>query len=361
MRFIFVGDVMLGRLVNEHLTTAPPEYPWGDTFPLLKGADALFINLECVIADRGRPWREKVFTFRTDAGNVAVLTAAHVTAASLANNHSLDYGAEALEDCLAILRRHGIWPAGAGVSAEAARQPAVFSVGDIRVAEVAFTDDRPDWEAGTETPGIWYVPLETGDPRFAHLLSRIDEAKKKSDCVIVSAHWGPNWGYSPLEDHVKAAHLFIDQGADIVFGHSPHVMRGIEIYRTKPILYSCGDYVDDYAVDEFEPNDESSIFCLDGEPGRVQRIVLIPTIIKVFQARQARGGRRTQILRKMEALCAGLGTETREVPEGLEILPHLTKRAEESAESYLHHMRNHKTLGLYPRPPPPPQPRVYAA
>jgi hypothetical protein len=195
----------------------------------------------------------------------------------------------------------------------------VLSVGDVRVAVVAFTDDMPDWEAGTLRPGIWYVPLKTGNPRFEHLLSSIDEVKKNSDLVIVPAQCGPNWGYFPLAEHVEAARLFIDRGADVVFGHSPHVVRGVEIYRTKPILYSCGNYIDDYAVDVFEPNDESCMFCLGGEQGRLRRIVLIPTIIREFQAQQALGAEQAQILRKMKGLCARLGTKTRKVPEGLEI------------------------------------------
>src|SRR5579884_1191549 len=122
MRLVFVGDVMLGRLVNARLAACPPEYPWGDTLPLLHAADAVFINLECVLSDRGEPWPGKVFTFRSDARNVAVLSAARVTAASLANNHSLDYGPDALLDCLAVLRERRILAAGAGASLEAARR-----------------------------------------------------------------------------------------------------------------------------------------------------------------------------------------------------------------------------------------------
>jgi len=83
---------MLGRLVNRHLASVPPEHPWGDTLSVLRSADALIVNLECVISNRGEPWPGKIFTFRSDLKNVAVLTAAGVTAVSLANNHSMDYG-----------------------------------------------------------------------------------------------------------------------------------------------------------------------------------------------------------------------------------------------------------------------------
>ncbi len=312
---------MLGRLVNAHLAAAPPAYPWGDTLPVLRGADAVILNLECVLADRGQPWPEKVFTFRSDSKNVAVLTAAGVTAVSLANNHSLDFGDDALQDCIATLLRHGIRPAGAGASLDAARRPATFTAGGTRVAVVAFTDDMPEWEARAEGPGVWHVPLQWADPRFGRLLDAIGEAREHSDVVVVSAHWGPNWGYAPLPDHVEAAHRFIDRGADVVFGHSPHVFRGVELYRGRPVLFSCGNYVDDYAVDDLERNDQSFIWCADLEDHRLRRLLLLPTVIRAFQARLARGVDRSRIAQRFRALCADLGTETAETPEGLEIRP----------------------------------------
>lgn len=310
--------------MNEHLAAAPPAYPWGDTLPFLRPADAVILNLECVLADRGEPWPEKVFTFRTDSKNVAVLTVAGVTAVSLANNHSLDFGKDALRDGIATLRRHGIRPAGAGVSVDAAWRPATFTAGGTRVAVVAFTDDMPEWEARAEVPGVCHVPLQWADPRFGRLMDAIGEARAHNDVVVVSAHWGPNWGYAPLPDHVEAAHRFIDRGADVVFGHSPHVFRGVELYGGRPVLFSCGDYVDDYAVDDLERNDESFIWCVDLEDHRLRRLLLIPTVIRAFQARLARGADRGRIVQRIRALCTALWTETaetHETPEGIEIRP----------------------------------------
>ncbi|HYM92004.1 MAG TPA: CapA family protein [bacterium] len=319
MRLAFVGDVMLGRLVNRCLKRVPAEYPWGDTLPLLRTADAVFINLECVIADRGKPWPRKVFTFRTDSRNVEVLRTAHVTVASLANNHSLDYGAEALLDCLEILQRHGIWAVGAGATLGAARLPAVLAVCGARIAVIAVTDNEPEWQAGEETPGVFFVPFADKNPRLHDLFALVEDVRKASDLVIVSAHWGPNWGRTPLPEHVEAAHRLIDAGADVVFGHSPHILRGIEIYRGRPILYSCGNFVDDYAVDEDERNDESGIFSIECDQQGVRRVLFTPTVITRFQARLARGADWTRILGQMRTVCAGLGTDTREASEGLEI------------------------------------------
>jgi poly-gamma-glutamate capsule biosynthesis protein CapA/YwtB (metallophosphatase superfamily) len=109
-QLLLVGDCMLGRLVNEVLETAPPEYPWGDTLPILHRADWRLSNLECVISDCGTPWSAspKAFHFRSRAKNIAVLEAARMNAVSLANNHVLDYGYDAMFEMLRILDRAGI-------------------------------------------------------------------------------------------------------------------------------------------------------------------------------------------------------------------------------------------------------------
>ncbi len=314
---------MLGRLVNRALKTQPPEYPWGDVLPALRSADALVLNLECVISDLGEPWPGKTFVFRSDRKNVEVLERARVTAVSLANNHALDMGDKALADCLAILSERGILAAGAGTSLELARKPAVFRVtGGAVAALVAFTDNEPDWEAGEKTPGLSHSPVDPADVRFQVLLDIVRAAAEHVDLVIVSTHWGPNWGDEPPASHVRAARLLVNAGADVVFGHSAHVFRGVELYRGSPVLYSCGDFVDDYAVDEVERNDWSFVFALEFDGTQFRRLLLIPTIIRNLQARLAGGYERAEIMDRMQTLCSRLGTGgVREVREGLEIAP----------------------------------------
>lgn len=95
------------------------------------------------------------------------------------------------------------------------------------------------------------------------LFKLIEKIRPEVDLLIVSAHWGGNWGYKPPKEHKAIAHALIDRGTDLVFGHSSHVFRGIEIYKNRPIIYSAGDFVDDYAVNEIERNDESFIFVLE--------------------------------------------------------------------------------------------------
>ncbi|MCX7622302.1 MAG: CapA family protein, partial [Thermomicrobium sp.] len=276
-RIAFLGDVMLGRLVNRVLRTAPPAYVWGDLLPVLARADARLANLECVLSDRGEPWPGKRFVFRSDRKNIAVLEAARITAVSLANNHVLDFGDDALRDMLETLAAAGIAFAGAGRNLEEARRLVALSVSGLRGAFVAVTDNEPDWEAGPSEPGIFFAPCDLADARFRALREIVAAAAATHDLVIVSYHWGPNWGERPLPEHVRAGHALVEAGARIVYGHSPHVTRGIEFYRDGAILYSCGDFVDDYAVDEVERNDESFVFVAVLHDAVVAEFELIPT------------------------------------------------------------------------------------
>jgi poly-gamma-glutamate synthesis protein (capsule biosynthesis protein) len=100
----------------------------------------------------------------------------------------------------------------------------------------------------------------------------------------------------------------VDAGADVVYGHSAHIFRGIELRHGRPILYSTGDFVDDYAVDEIESNDQSFAFMLNFQDGAVRDIFLYPTLISDFSARRADPAEARRIAGKMRWLCDQLGT-----------------------------------------------------
>ncbi len=312
MNLLFVGDVMLGRLVNDFLKDRPPEYPWGDTMALFQEADVRICNLECVISDWGTPWSvtPKVFHFRSDAKNVATLRVAHIDAVSLANNHTLDFEYEGLFHMMNILNAAGIHYAGAGMTFGEASEPAIWELSGIKLGLIAFTDNEPDWEATEDQPGVLYIPTTLRDKRAEKLFETVRKTKDLVDLLIVSAHWGPNWGYSPPAEHIPFAHALIDAGADIIFGHSGHVVRGIEIYKQKPIMYCTGDFIDDYAVDEIERNDRSFIFVVEIDGHSISRLLLYPTVIQDFQARRAKNAERQAIVANMQRLCTKLKTVT---------------------------------------------------
>jgi poly-gamma-glutamate synthesis protein (capsule biosynthesis protein) len=307
-RLVMAGDVMLGRLVDEFLATNDPCYVWGDTLPLFKGADLALCNLECAVTDRAREWREvpKVFYFRTHTQNAASLKCAGIDLVTLANNHVLDFGYEGLDDTLAILDENGVAHAGAGRNVRQASSPVFFAAGGSKVAVLSFADDMPEWAAKAAKPGIFYI--QSPDSPEQQVLNRaITLARKQADFVIISPHWGPNWGYEVEPYYASWARRIIDQGADMIFGHSGHVFRGIEIYKGKPIIYSAGDFVDDYAVSFDEPNDEGFVYGLELNNGRMTALNLYPTVIQNYQARFA-GVRSQSIMARMAALSADLGT-----------------------------------------------------
>ncbi|GHO47531.1 CapA family protein [Ktedonospora formicarum] len=312
MRLLFIGDVMLGRLLNDVLTREPPTYPWGDTFSLFQRADTRLCNLECALADRGTLWRAtpKVFHFRSDAKNVEVLKVARITATSLANNHTLDFGYEGLFETLDVLRAADIITAGAGRNKTEASTVALWEVQGQKLGLIALTDNQPEWEATEAQAGVWFVPLFLQDERAEELFEVVRKAREEVDLLIVSAHWGPNWGYVPPTNHVAFAHALIDEGADIIFGHSGHVVRGIELYKERPILYCSGDFIDDYAVDPVERNDLSFVFLVEREGQAIRELRLYPTVIQDFQARRAHDPERAKIVTTMQRLCIGLGTPT---------------------------------------------------
>jgi len=312
LQLLLVGDCMLGRLVNEALLNTLPEYPWGDTLPIFRSADLRICNLECVISDRGEPWTAypKAFHFRSSAKNIAVLKAAGMNAVSLANNHVLDYGYDALYQMLEILDRAGIAHSGAGTNLEEAACLAKICVRGKKVGLLAFTDNEPGWEATASRPGVFYVPTVLNDPRAQGLLKIVRSQWGSVDLLIVSAHWGSNWGYEPPREHIAFAHALIDAGADMIFGHSSHVFRGIELWKERLILYGAGNFVDDYAVDSRERNDQSFIYSVDTEGRTAQRVRLYPTMIRRCQARRATGIYERSIAVKMAELCGNLNTRT---------------------------------------------------
>src|SRR5665647_2401331 len=157
----FTGDVMLGRLVNERLESMQPEEVWGDVLPHLEQADLRIINLECALTTHLQPWTRtwKMFHFRADPEAVRVLQAAHIDACALANNHILDYEEQGLRDTLRILNASGIRHAGAGANDKEAAAPAIIEMHGVapsRVALLSFTDNEPDFAAGSEHPGTNY-------------------------------------------------------------------------------------------------------------------------------------------------------------------------------------------------------------
>ena len=169
----------------------------------------------------------------------------------MANNHVLDFGYQGLTDTVAALTGAGIQGVGAGTDLLTARRPAVVSAHDghrVLVGSVAMKSAGvpESWAAQRDRPGVWLVRDPSQRDAADEVAAEVLTHKRDGDVAIVSVHCGSNWCYAIAPNDIAFAHRLIDAGVDIVHGHSSHHPRPIEIYRGKPILYGCGDVIDDY-------------------------------------------------------------------------------------------------------------------
>lgn len=321
-----VGDVMLGRLVDRTIPAgrAGALRPWGELLDELRAADLTLGNLECCISERGEPWNpeHKPFHFRGRPWAAEALAGAGFKVVSLANNHALDYGPDALLDTLELLDRHGIAHSGAGRDLAAACAPAVVEAAGWRVAVLAAADHPEDFAATESGPGIRLIRPTTGNASGAALVRDVERARAEGcDAVVASLHWGPNMTRRPQPGCREFARALVDAGADLVHGHSAHLFHGVEVYRGRPILYDTGDFVDDYAVDPVERNDLQFLFRLELGAGALARLEVVPVRIDDCRVRHARGAERAWLLEQMPALSREFGTEWEEEDGALVLRP----------------------------------------
>ncbi|WP_198153151.1 CapA family protein [Pseudofrankia sp. DC12] len=262
-------------------------WPWGDALASLVEADGpRVVNLETAVTSGGEFAPDKAVHYRMSPQNIGCLTAARLDVCALANNHVLDFGRRGLIDTRDALTAAGIAAPGAGRDADEAWRPAVVPVvpnedGDAAVSDglgakrgsapvpreasqragpkarrvlvlacaAATSGVPPGWAATAARAGVallpppWRVDV---DRTVDEVLGRIAPAHRPGDIVIVSIHWGSNWGYGIDDDQVRLAHGLVDGGVDVVHGHSSHHPRPVEIYQDRLVLYGCGDFVDDY-------------------------------------------------------------------------------------------------------------------
>ena len=228
-----------------------PGWPWGDALKIIGAAapDLRVINLETSITNDGDFARGKGIHYRMHPQNIACLTIAGIDVCVLANNHVLDFGVAGLTDTVDVLHRIGIRTAGAGRDAAEAWNPAVLSTGHGRVlvwsAGLESSGISPAGAAGNHRPGVAFL-TDLSEDSAALIIERVHTAKRDCDLAVASLHWGSNWGYRVPRGQIEFAHWLIDGGVDIVHGHSSHHPRPIEVYRGRPILYGCGDLINDY-------------------------------------------------------------------------------------------------------------------
>ena len=236
------GDVIGDRQVGTFIDSNGGEAVFAGVSEYLSDAHVTFVNLESPLSDKGTRNTEKDVTFRGRPSLVRGFTSAGVDVVSLANNHALDWGSGALLDTIDRLSTAGVAVAGAGRDLDAARAPAVLDTAAGTVAVLAFSDILPaGFSAGAERTGV--NPVR---PDRQRLLDDIAAASDRADYVLVSFHWGVEYEGYAGDAQRALAHDAIDAGADLVIGHHPHVLQGLEVYRDRLIAYSLGDFVFDH-------------------------------------------------------------------------------------------------------------------
>ena len=303
----FCGDVMLGRLVNEIMENKDPQYPWGNTLPLLEQLDLRIINLETTLTTHTEK-NPKVFNFRALPKRVAILKAAQIDLVNLANNHILDFKEPGLLETIETLNNAGIYHVGAGVNDIESSKPVIITKNGIRIGIIGYTDNEPTWKAKSNRSGTNYIEIRNQND-LEKVKMHIASLRSNIDILIITIHWGPNMKQKPSAQFIEWAHAVIDAGADIIHGHSAHIFQGIELYNNKIILYDTGDFIDDYAVDPLLRNDQSFLFTVTIDSNGSQSIKLYPVLIDTMQINQAMGENKKEIIEKMKRLSFELGTQ----------------------------------------------------
>lgn len=359
MQLFLCGDVMLGRGVDQILpypgdptlrevyvrdaggyvelaerVNGPIDrpvdfaWPWGDALPVLDefGPDVRVINLETSVTRSGQFAPGKAVHYRMNPANLPCLALARPDVCVLANNHVLDFGRPGLAETLDVLSGAGLATAGAGRDLGQARQPAVvtpqwgarvlvFAVG------MATSGVPPDWSATHRRAGIDFISAPS-DPAADELTDRVQQKKRHGDVVVVSIHWGSNWGYNVSRDEIRFAHRLIDGGVDVVYGHSSHHPRPIEVYRDKLVLYGCGDFIDDYegiaGYEEYR-DDLRLLYLVSVQPGtgHLEDLTMVPMQAQQLRLNHASGDDSGWMRATLDAVGRRFGSRVDSDPAGM--------------------------------------------
>jgi poly-gamma-glutamate capsule biosynthesis protein CapA/YwtB (metallophosphatase superfamily) len=289
--------------------------------------DVRIINLETSVTTSEDYWPGKGINYRMHPENIGCITAARIDCCALANNHVLDWGYAGLTETLATLTGAGLHCAGAGRTAREAAMPATVVPGtgqQGRVILLAFgtaSSGIPrQWAAADDKPGVNLLP-DLSARAAQTVADQVDSIARRGDVVVASVHWGANWGYDIPDEQRAFSHRLIDLGAaDIVYGHSSHHPKGIEVYAGKLILYGCGDLLNDYegirGHESFRADLSLLYFAtIDLGSGRLDRLEMVPSRITRFALHRAPSADVRWLESMFAREGAALGTTVRRLPE----------------------------------------------
>ncbi|MDO4330303.1 MAG: CapA family protein [Lachnospiraceae bacterium] len=283
----FAGDVLL----SDHVLNAYRSgggiggVVGGSLLQAANAADLFMVNQEFPFSNRGSAAPDKQFTFRLPPEKVSMLQEMGIDLVTLANNHALDFGTDALLDTCRTLEEAGIPYVGAGENLERAKALYSQTIGGWTVGFLGATRVMPtaDWAATRSGPGM----LSTYDPGI--LLEEIRKAKETCDYLVVYVHWGVEREERPKDYQRQLGHQYIDAGADLVIGSHPHVLQGIEYYQGKPIIYSLGNFV-------FGSSIPRTVLLKASWDGETTRLSVIPAVSSAGYTREVTEEKKVQEL-----------------------------------------------------------------
>jgi len=290
---IAVGDVSLARRIGAIIDKNPSFDPFGKVSHIFKSADSVFCNLESVLCSKAlKPVNnEKPYNLSASAFNSRILKNAGINIVSLSNNHIMDYGAAGLNSTCSSLTDSEIQYFGAGKNLAIATEALTIRIKNMNFAFLGYTDGmlKTDF-ADADTPGIAIIELE-------RIKKDIATVRIENDVIVVSLHWGHEYSNVPTEKQKQVARSIIDYGADIIIGHHPHVLQGVESYKGKYIFYSLGNFL----FDQNKSGTESSLIAAFAfRDKRIVNVKLIPiSRHNKFFPEIAQGNKKTKISNKI--------------------------------------------------------------
>ncbi len=293
-----VGDIMPAGEVARTFITKGLDYPFSGTAPELRKGDILVGNLEAPLTRRGTEFQGKKFRFRAPPEAAEALKRAGFSVLTLANNHAMDFGGEGVADTLTALDGAKIFHAGAGTDLTQARREAILTVRGRRVAFLAYSLTYPEeFYAGVGRPG-------TAQGVAGRISQDITRVRQSAEYVVVSFHWGEELARFPKPYQRLTAHAAIDAGADLILGHHPHVIQGIEQYRGKSIIYSLGNFV----FGSMSRAADRSMIARITLDGAKQTVEIIPINVMNSEVRfrptVLTGKRGDEVITRLNLLCA---------------------------------------------------------
>jgi poly-gamma-glutamate synthesis protein (capsule biosynthesis protein) len=294
-------------------------YPWGDALDKLDRVmpDVRIINLETAVTESDDYWKRKGINYRMHPENILCIKAAKIDCCVIANNHVLDWGYAGLEDTLGSLDHVDMKGAGAGRNISEAEAPAVMDVGNKgRVLLFAYASPTAgvprEWAATNSRSGVNFL-TNLSRKMVRRIRAQVQTVKRQGDIVVASIHWGGNWGYDIPDEQRDFAHRLIDEaGVDVIHGHSSHHPKGVEIYDGKPIVYGCGDLLNDYegisGREEYRA-DLVLMYLVTVQPssGKLVRFEMVPFQIKRFRLNHVSREDARWLQRTMHRECAKFG------------------------------------------------------